>query len=387
MNGLAAVAAIGNNFVVCTTNNCNSPASDTCPITSPPYAPLACLAAAPPSGISPAPIACYSNIAAGGVPELQAAAVPGSAFCIATTVNCQAALVSGAPAFIGAVCKSTSAGAVRVYSGEFRPYTGFHILLCRAISALPHSSPSPLINPHTPHTHTDNATLRWVMDPAFTSTFYPPSAPERGIANDVIMCASAGCNAPTKDACALATAPVVASVSFSNLPDSAMDSTTGKLSTAGLTAVRAAISAAVSSTVCSTCTATVTKIVDKSTNAVVFGVARRLALGTLVVTFSVSGASTATLASVAAASTAPAFFAAATTALVAAGGASYSSASASSDASSSAPAPAASSAAPALLGLLALLALLVVVPAAYFLLCKKGDAKAASKVASSASSV
>jgi len=108
LNGAADVFA-------CTSSLCNAPSTDSCRIAAPAYTPLTCSAVAITTTASTVPIKCYSNLAAGGVPVLQTAAVAGSAFCVATTVSCPGA--GGASPLLRTVCNSSTAGAVRIYSG------------------------------------------------------------------------------------------------------------------------------------------------------------------------------------------------------------------------------------------------------------------------------
>lgn len=79
---------------------------------------------------------------------------------------------------------------------------------------------------------------------------------------DFSFCNTPGCNAPARDACALVTAPIVASVSFAGLPAAALDSS-GKLTAAAVTTITTAIKSAVASTGCPLCTVTLKSIVDE----------------------------------------------------------------------------------------------------------------------------
>ena len=110
----ASVGGRGADLSACTTPLCNAPSTDACAIATSAYTPLACAAhGAVNTTVSAAPIACFSNLPSGGAPVLQAVAVPGSAFCMATTVSCASAT---AP-LLKAACGNSTAGAVRVYSG------------------------------------------------------------------------------------------------------------------------------------------------------------------------------------------------------------------------------------------------------------------------------
>ena len=349
-------------LVLCTGNKCNSPspAVDACAIVSPPYTPLTC--GAPLAIIAaPSPIACYSNVGSGSTltPTLQSAAQPGALACGATTVNCPAtlSLIRSFPPssdkmniFLNQVQKLCLGvtGAVRLYGDSDKiSYDLLYILLSL--------SPPP--------------SLEGFFSPAYTGRAY---------FNDFLVCTEPGCNNPATDACALASAPVSVTASFSGLPDSAADAT-GKLTPAAVTLLTASLSTAVQSSACATCSVTVTKVLDTSKNTVVFNASRRreLALGALAVTFAVAGASTQTLAGVAAAATAPAFSQAATKALVSTGGSAYASvavsmAPASTNSTGSAgSAGSASSAGPMLIGLVGLVGLLFVGVAVYCACSKK----------------
>jgi len=170
---------------------------------------------------------------------------------------------------------------------------------------------------------------------------------------------------------------VSVTASFSGLPDSAADAT-GKLTPAAVTLLTASLSSAVQSSACATCSVTVTKVVDTAKSTVVFNASRRLALGALAVTFDVAGASTQTLAGVAAAATAPAFSQAAAKALAAKGGSDYASVAVSVAPTSTTTAGVAGVAGPALIGLVGLVGLLFVGAAVYFVCIKKSAG--ASKV-------
>lgn len=110
---------------LCTTTNCNSPSTEACPIPSPPYTTLACPASAPPNPINAlAPIACYSNIPDGGLPQLQAAPVNITLNCAAFTVNCLAlnkTWWSFSTAYSSKLLKACGTNSViRAYSGAYR---------------------------------------------------------------------------------------------------------------------------------------------------------------------------------------------------------------------------------------------------------------------------
>ena len=143
------------------------------------------------------------------------------------------------------------------------------------------------------------------------SSLYPPAAEYHQYFGELLLCSTAGCNAPAADACALAPAPVPAYASFSGLPASAQDAATGKLSASGLAAVQAAVSAGVAASACSTCIATVTRATDASSGAVVYGAARRRLALDVKVTFDLTGASATKLAEAATAASSPTFFSAA----------------------------------------------------------------------------
>ena len=333
-------------LVLCTGNKCNSPspAVDACAIVSPPYTPLTC--GAPPATIAaPSPIACYSNLGSGSTltPTLQSAAQPDALACGATTVNCPATL-----SLIRSSPPSTD--------NKMNNLTNQVQKLCLGVTG-------------AVRLYGDNGTLS-IIPPLYTlEGFFSPAFTGRAYINDLLVCTVPGCNNPAADACALASAPVSVTASFSGLPDSAADAT-GKLTPAAVTLLTASLSTAVQSSACATCSVTVTQVLDTSKNMVVFSASRRreLALGVLAVTFDVAGASTQTLAGVAAAATAPAFSQAATKALVSTGGSAYASV-----AVSVAPAStnSAGSAGPMLIGLVGLVGLLFVGVAVYCACSKK----------------
>jgi hypothetical protein len=160
------------------------------------------------------------------------------------------------------------------------------------------------------------------MSPSVFSGLYPPTADYHQYFNDLIACSTAGCNAPAADACALATAPVLATLIFTRLPASAQNNATGRLSASGLAAVQAAATAGVLASACTTCHVNVSRVLDLGTGAVtVYAAApRRLSLGELgplAITFALTGSSNATLAAAAGAVSSPIFGAAAAASLAA----------------------------------------------------------------------
>ena len=121
-------------------------------------------------------------------------------------------------------------------------------------------------------------------------------------------------NNPSRDSCALATAPVTAAVVFSALPATALDGT-GKLTTAAVGALKAALQSAVTKTACGLCTVAIQKVLETGSGKVLFeATARRLqTAGGVTVTFTTTGGSNAQLMAVVAASSTTAFTSAATT--------------------------------------------------------------------------
>ena len=116
MDDLQTIALAGAyDFALCTTDSCNTPAGDACPIPAPAYTPFTCSAAAPFSRPSASPIACWSNFNGTAITSLalQTSAVPGSAFCFATTVKCGSMAAQ-------VVCGSLKTGTVRIYAGSWR---------------------------------------------------------------------------------------------------------------------------------------------------------------------------------------------------------------------------------------------------------------------------
>ncbi len=183
-------------------------------------------------------------------------------------------------------------------------------------------------------------------------------------------------NNRSSDTCALATAPVTASIIFSSLPAVAIDTSTGNLTTAAVGVLKASLQSAVASTVCATCSVAVQRVLETGSGKALFvAAARRLQAGGVAVTFSTTGGSTAQLAAVTVAASSPAFAAAATAAIAAQPG--YAGVAASSVATSSATASASPSVAASSMSasaaaaaekppaLLALLALLLLPPLAY----------------------
>jgi hypothetical protein len=331
---------------MCTGNKCNSPspAVDACAIVSPPYTHLTC-GAPPATTAASSPITCYSNLGSGSTltPTLQIAAQPGALACGASTINC--------PGFLSQIRSSPPRP-----NSQFSNFTPQVQRLCLGVTG-------------AVRLYGDNVTLSLIPPQLALKGLFSPSFFIRAYVNDLVVCTAPGCNNPATDACALASAPVSVTVSFSGLPDSAADAS-GKLTPAAVTLLTASLSTAVQSSACATCSVTVTKVVDTSKNTVVYSASRRreLALSALAVTFDVAGASTQTLAGVAAASTAPAFSQAATKALVSTGGSAYASV-----AVSVAPASATSagSSSPALIGLVGLVGLLFVGLAVYCVCIKK----------------
>ncbi len=349
----AAGMAPPRDLVMCTGNNCNSPspAVDACAIISPPFTPLTC--GAPPAIIAaPSPIACYSNLGSGSTltPTLQNAAQPGALACFATTVNC--------PGTLSLIRSSPPSFDSHIFTAQVQK-------LCLGVTG-------------AVRLYGDNGTLS-IPPQNVLEGFFPPANPSRAYFNDLVVCTTPGCNNPATDTCALASAPVSVTASFSGLPDSAADAT-GKLTPAAVTLLTASLSSAVQSSACATCSVTVTKVVDTAKSTVVFNASRRreLALGALAVTFDVAGASTQTLAGVAAAATAPAFSQAAAKALAAKGGSAYASVAVSVAPTSTTTAGVAGVAGPALIGLVGLVGLLFVGAAVYFVCIKKSAG--ASKV-------
>ena len=248
----------------CTTSACNSPFTDACRVggtggsrtcgIAPNMAPSAVMPAA-------ADISCYTTT--NGVTTLST--VRGIRLCIAATISCAAAKAANASA------------------DEFTS-------MCLDTATNPNA----------------NAFIRiYINSPeGFSPPVYFPSS---FFLSDIVICNTAGCNKPDTDSCALAKAPVIATVAFSGLPDTAIAN--GKIANSALAVLQNAVSMAVA-TSCPGCTSLITSVADASTGQVYYTVtagsrraadasaarARALAEFGVVVTFSTTGASEDTIA-------------------------------------------------------------------------------------------
>ena len=322
----------------CTTNKCNNPATDACATNNgalPVLSSMLC-GGAPASGVPPTPsgsnIKCFNNINAPST-ALQTAA--SGNLCVTLTHLCQAS-----DPFPN--CAGKAGTAVRVYSdvATITTFIGF--------------------------------TLQHMYSFGASGALFSSSYPARATMNDLSLCNTEGCNSPTADTCALATAPVTAAVVFNTLPPAAVDST-GKLTDAAKNLLTNSIKAAVNANGCATCTVTLKSVVD-STGKTLYSAARRLQTGAVTVTFSAVGGSAAALSAVASAASAPSFTSTVTAAVVQSGGAAYAGVTA-------AAAPASGGSPPSTrdwekLGLLGLLGLLLVVPAVWWFFCRHKKAEA-----------
>ena len=338
---------------VCTTDNCNSPFADTCALSAAGYTSLMCGGGTPvvPTAAT-TDIVCYANTQAAGA--LQTTAIAGNPYCVAATIVCQ----GGLSATFCAAQNASVGTAIRVYSD-----------IKSLAAALANSVPSSV-------TLTKDGLTSLVFGFLYPLVGdYSPGNPTRKMLSDIVICGTAGCNAPSSDSCALASAPAVASVAFSALPAAAFNAD-GTVTSDAVNVLTAALKTAVNSNGCATCSVTITKIVDAS-GKVLFGRSRRLAGSSsgITVTFATTGGSAAALAAVTSAATGSAFIATLTSAVQATPGGLYAGVSA-----SAAPT---SAAAPPSLVLLALLTLLVlvVVPVVYFKCFKNQNRQAAPALA------
>jgi hypothetical protein len=350
LNQFAAVFTGVVDVSACTTNKCNNPATDACATNNgalPVLSSMLC-GGAPASGVPPTPsgsnIKCFNNINAPST-ALQTAA--SGNLCVTLTHLCQAS-----DPFPN--CAGKVGTAVRVYS-DVATITTF---IGSEVAAQIGSS--------------EVASFTFLLHKAYSGFFSSSSYPARATMNDLSLCNTEGCNSPTADTCALATAPVTAAVVFNTLPPAAVDST-GKLTDAAKNLLTSSIKAAVNANGCATCTVTLKSVVD-STGKTLYSAARRLQTGAVTVTFSAVGGSAAALSAVASAASAPSFTSTVTAAVVQSGGAAYAGVTA-------AAAPASSGSPPSSgdwekLGLLGLLGLLLVVPAVWWFFCRHKKAEA-----------
>ncbi len=268
----------------CTADRCNDPTKDQCASAAgrlPAVTSMLCGGA--PTGPAPAPaaapIVCWSNANSTSA-ALQAR--PAAGLCIALTHVCQA------PPDPFSNCAGKAVGtAVRVYTD---------------VTALSGTLGS---NAAVAQSLVDNAQLGYLT----TSSLLVRNT----LFDAITICNTAGCNDPTKDACALADKAAVAAVVFNSLPPTAVGAD-GKLTAAAAAVLTNSIQYAVTATVCATCKVALQRAVDASGR-----VLRQLqaTAGAVTVTFSIAGGSTATLAAVAAAVSTPSFTAAATSAVAA----------------------------------------------------------------------
>ena len=290
---LANIPYALSDLIMCTSANCNNPASDACGTANgaaPSLSSPVCGGA--PAGGLPAPasssIACHINW--GETARLQPSPLPGSFYCVSATHTCSAS--DPVPN-----CRGLAEGSpVRLYFDQASAET-------------------------------------YLQDAVFTLEEYIQIAYSGGVAaaqntyrttlDAFTVCNTAGCNDPSSDSCALATTPVVASFTLSSLPASSLAN--GVLTPAAVTVLTTALSAAVRS-YCSSCTASISRVVDAS-GAVLYSGARRLQTSALTVTFSLIGGSPATLQAVAAGAGASGsgFLATLAAQIVAAGGSGYAS--------------------------------------------------------------
>jgi hypothetical protein len=281
-------------MLLCTTSNCNNPTTDACaiPATLSAYgsyncggspilpAGLSLLPVGAPANPAAAPaIPCWSNSnASSGVPTLQATATAGNVACLSVSVPCGASSGggsgSGGPAPPNDPCFGKPASTV------VRRYAAL------AETGLPLQAISYLLSSLQPYVKGNPSALY-----------------------DIALCYTAGCNAPSGDACALATAAITASVQLSSLPATALAS--GQLTPAAKAAIEGSLRTALRATAgCTQCLLTLQSVAPAAGGAPFYtaGAARALqATGPVLVTFTVSGGTPAALAALSTASTTPAF--------------------------------------------------------------------------------